>query len=251
VEGFGCTNDTAGGGLDILLFYSWSIILPLISVLFYCRESSALYKYPLELRAKAKIIYVFYRHSRETNQFLHSNGSVNRQNYIRILILACVDIFLTLPIGIITIIGQVITSLLIPNPSPEPHYPFYFGWDFIHSDWDPEALPYSEVVESGRWAVTGLYFQNWISPVLAVTIFALFGITSEARATYWRGICAVGRLVGWEPPMRKQDKIGEIEFGARQITMTQLHVLIFYAKGLQAHGFVADRAQALLLLQSG
>jgi hypothetical protein len=161
-----------------------------------------LFNSPLELRAKAKIGYAFYRHSRETNQFLHSNASVNRQNYIRILILACVDIFLTLPIGIITIIGQVITSLLIPNPSPEPRYPFYFGWDFIHSDWDPEVLPYSEVVESGRWAVTGLYFESWISPVLAVTTFAPFDLTSEARATYWRGICAVGRLVGWEPPMR-------------------------------------------------
>jgi hypothetical protein len=39
-EGFGCTGGTSGGGIDILLLKSWSIVLPLVSALFYFRKSS-------------------------------------------------------------------------------------------------------------------------------------------------------------------------------------------------------------------
>jgi hypothetical protein len=41
VEGFGCAAGTAGGGIDTLrpLFYLWTIVLPLVSTLFYSRKS--------------------------------------------------------------------------------------------------------------------------------------------------------------------------------------------------------------------
>ena len=39
-EGFGCTNAADDSILGLLIFDSWSIILPLISIIFYYRESS-------------------------------------------------------------------------------------------------------------------------------------------------------------------------------------------------------------------
>ena len=38
-EGFGCTDIPDGSGLTILFFNSWSLIPPLISVIFYYRAS--------------------------------------------------------------------------------------------------------------------------------------------------------------------------------------------------------------------
>jgi hypothetical protein len=39
LEGFGCNSVTSIGGFDPLFIRSWSIVLPLISTLFYCRKS--------------------------------------------------------------------------------------------------------------------------------------------------------------------------------------------------------------------
>jgi hypothetical protein len=199
-------------------------VLPLISALFYCRELLfPLYGSTSALTGKAKIVYVFSRHSRETNQFLRSDGSITRHSYFRILALACVDILLTLPVGIITIISQVLDDT--HNPLSGFRYPFYFGWSSVHSNWDPVAFPFSTLVNEGFWPAFQFYFSTWVNPVLAIAIFGLFGLTSEARAAYWRGIFTVGNLFGWTRPISKHESaLGEIRFGARQISLTEQYV---------------------------
>jgi hypothetical protein len=156
---------------------------------------------------------------------LHSNVSINRTNYFRILALASVDILLTLPFGILSVTEELITEI---NVLPSGYkYPMYFGWGLIHSDWAPFSFPYSAQVEGGSWSIFQFYFTNWTSPFLAFLLFALFGLASEARTTYWRGICAIGKVFGWTPVVRKQDSIGEIQFGAPHITMTEQYVFFF------------------------
>jgi hypothetical protein len=214
-EGFGCDNAVSGGGADILLFYAWSVVLPLFSALFYCRELIPINIPFLSLMSTAKIIYVFYQQSRETNQFLQSNGSVTRLNYFRILALACVDIFLTLPLGIVSIVTEVIHE--IHDPLPGFRFQFYYGWGSVHSDWGPVAFTYSEVVEGGLWSIFVHYFQQWTSPILAIAIFSLFGLTLEARTTYWRSICFVGKLFGWTPSVPKNNYLDEMQFGGRSL----------------------------------
>jgi hypothetical protein len=173
----------------------------------------------VSLTIAAKIIYVFYCQKRETNRFLQSNGSVTQHQYIRIFALACVDILLTLPLGLMNCIGEVLAS--ISDLPPGLHYQFYYGWNFAHSDWDPIAEPYPDQAEVGSWRVFEFVFPHWTSPFLAIVIFVLFGLTYEARTMYWRGVGALGRLFGWTPPVNKRDDIGEIQFCARQITLTE------------------------------
>jgi hypothetical protein len=164
-------------------------------------------------QSEARIIYVFYRHSRETNKFLQSNGSISRPRYFRILAVACVDILLVLPLGVLSVASQVIGG---PRETfPGFPSPFYLGWTAVHTNWGPVAIPYSTLVRLGSWTVFRWYFQFWTTPVLAFAIFALVGLTSEARATYWGGICAVRKGFGWTPPVSKQ---GEAQLGAQRLT---------------------------------
>jgi hypothetical protein len=160
------------------------------------------------LMKKAKTIYVFYRHSRETNEFLLSNRSISRPNYFRILALACIDIALTLPLGI-----AVVVISITPGVGA-----FYYGWSFVHSNWGAITVPYSEM---SPWVLFQFYVQAWISPFLSVLIFVLLGLSPEARATYWRGIHAIGKRLGYTPPTVKHEDLGKIQFGVRKMTMTE------------------------------
>ncbi|VDC01597.1 unnamed protein product [Peniophora sp. CBMAI 1063] len=195
-EGFGCDNSSDGSILEIFLLDSWSVIAPLVSIAIY---------YPHVAR-------IFCRQSRDINHFLQSNDSVSRTNYFRILALASIDILLTLPVGIATIVLDVENNLSF-GPIP-----FYYGWTYDHTDWQPESLSYAGIVAQGTAGVAQDYFIQWTSPVLAFTIFALFGVTSEARASYWRIICTIGGWFGWKPiprARRARSPLGDIEFGPR------------------------------------
>ncbi|VDB95781.1 unnamed protein product [Peniophora sp. CBMAI 1063] len=201
LEGFGCTDAADSSILSILLIYSWTVLPPLVSITVYYRVS-------------AHVARIFYRHSREINQFLRSNNSVSRANYFRILVLASIDILLTLPMGVATIF------LVVKAAVSSGNFPFYFGWTFDHTGWQPESFSYASIVSEGPFSVAQIYFVQWTSSVLALVIFGLFGLTSEARASYWRIICTVGGWFGWQPiklrvAHRLCSPLGDIEFGER------------------------------------
>jgi hypothetical protein len=217
IEGFGCNCNPAGGGIDLLFFQTWPILLPLISIFVYCRKSLNPCGFILITMGLAKIVYVFYRHNCETNEFLQSHISLNQHRYFRILALACIDLLLTLPLGVVNTTISIQED--IRNPLPGHSFQFYHGWAVVHSHSAPIALSYSEAIGAGTWSRLGLYFGLWTAPILAIIIFAFFGFTSEARATYWRGFRAVGRLFGWTPPAPKSAVLGGIQFNARRIVL--------------------------------
>ncbi|KZV63370.1 hypothetical protein PENSPDRAFT_589982 [Peniophora sp. CONT] len=169
----GCQNAPDNSVLGILLIFSWAVVPPMLSITFY---------YP-------KVIRILYHQKRDMHHFLQTNNSVSRINYVRIFALASIDVVLTLPIGIATIVLATRASL-----SESGHFPLYSGWDFLH--WGPVAVSYDEL-KSGR--LSQQYFTQWTSPALAFAIFGLFGVTAEARESYWRVICAVADWFGWKP----------------------------------------------------
>ena len=157
---------------------------------------------------------MFYRQNRDVNDFLRSDTSVSRTNYFRILALASVDIVLTLPFGIVNI---VLSAMAFAR---EVGLPFYWGWTLLHTDWEPVSYSYAEIKAGGTGTLAQLYFSQWTSPVLAFVIFGLFGLTSEARASYWRIACRIGACYGLRSTPRAQkaqaSSFGEMEFGVRQ-----------------------------------
>ncbi|VDB87019.1 unnamed protein product [Peniophora sp. CBMAI 1063] len=197
IEGFGCTNSIDSSILSILLLKSWFVLPPLVSIGFY---------YP-------RVVRIFYRHSRDMNDFLASNNSVSRTNYFRILALASLDSLVTLPIGVAIIVLAVQDTLSV-NIS----FPSYYIRPFNHADWQPDSVSHSSIVTGGAFDAAQFYFSNWISPVLAFIIFVLFGVTSEARASYWHIIHTACGWFGRKPtPLtrRARSPLGDIEFGER------------------------------------
>ncbi|KZV77228.1 fungal pheromone STE3G-protein-coupled receptor [Peniophora sp. CONT] len=197
VEAFGCGTSLDSSILAILIVYSWTVIPPLLSITIY---------YP-------RVIRICYRQSRDINHFLQSNDSVSRTNYIRIIILASIDVFLTLPSGIVSIALAVAQSVAFGDLLSYP------GWTEEHSDWTPSSVSYQFLLSLGTFEVAESYFSQWISPLLTFAIFGLFGVTSEARASYWRVICAVSGWFGWKPTQRTRDARsppGTMELGERQ-----------------------------------
>lgn len=162
----------------------------------------------------ARVLRALYRQTRrDTNASLQSNNSATRLNYLRIFILASVDIILILPFGIVNLVLGVTTTL-----TQTGHFPFYPGWTLLHSNWEPTGLPYSKLVARGPSALAVFYFAQWTSPVLSFAIFGLFGITTEARASYWRVTCIVCGWFGWKPESRAhrvRTLLGTMEFGER------------------------------------
>lgn len=215
--GFGCTNGLDGSVLYYLTIQSWTILPPLLSVVFYYRESGQCFALCLPLTSLhlfvARVVRIFYRQNRELNRFLRSNGSVSRANYLRILALARIDILLTLPIGIVNI------ALSVSSNIAQGSFSFYPGWNEVHGDWTPIVFTYAELKAFGPSTLAEFYFAYWTSPVLAFAIFGLFGLAAEARSSYWYTIVAVARWLGLKLSVqhgpKKDASLGTIEFGAQ------------------------------------
>ncbi|KAI0316926.1 pheromone A receptor-domain-containing protein [Amylostereum chailletii] len=174
VENYGCASSTVSSGVSLILLDSWGVVLPAISATVYC----------------PKIIWIFYHHQRDLNRFLHRSTTINRIRYIHILSIACIDILITLPVGVLGVILQF---------SDGP-FSFWPGWTAIHGDdWGPILLSADEWTADG-WTRFTIYFNQWINAFLAVMFFFLFGLTMEARTKYRRAFWAVVRVGGCATP---------------------------------------------------
>ena len=120
----------------------------------------------------------FYRHTKDVNRLLRDSATVSRRHYLRVLALASLDVLLTLPFGIVNITLSTIVAV------QQDKLPFYPGWAKVHSNWAPKVSTWEDIQASGRSSLPQDYFSNWTSPVLALAIFGLFGLTTDARASY-------------------------------------------------------------------
>ena len=144
---------------------------------------------------------------------MFSNAWVSRLNYLRVFLLASINLIYILPVNA-TI--QALRVLWDAHIRGGPR--FYNGWSSIHSEWGPEAFAYNDP-SSTRLSIASNYITHWSSTALAFITFALFGLSAEARTSYRRMFRAVARR-----HLDRDDRatgnghptIASIEFGARQ-----------------------------------
>ncbi|VDB84968.1 unnamed protein product [Peniophora sp. CBMAI 1063] len=170
IEGFGCADVIAMNGVTLMTIYLWLFLLPLFSVLFY---------FP-------RIVLFLYRHSRLYKQIYgpsrreqtHDIPWATQEHGRRLFILGCLDILLSLPVGLLIIIVDVAGAI------QDGTFSFYPGWHEIHTNWQPRAIIYADLPLMGWPGLVDFYFSKSSSIVLGFCIFALFGWTKQTRATY-------------------------------------------------------------------
>lgn len=191
----------------------WPIILAMVSILFYSSELP--FRYILIHtnihRSPARILWSFYHHRQEVNEYLASDQStINRNDYFRVLILGCLNAALVLPITIYTL-----TASMIDQPLP-----FYPGWNFIHSEWEPFDVSVS-AWSGGSPSTLETGFNEVINPILAAVFFLIFGTTKQARTHYSSLICFVVRSLGVKRrPEEQPGVISTINFEAPEPFVT-------------------------------
>ncbi|KAI0316927.1 pheromone A receptor-domain-containing protein [Amylostereum chailletii] len=170
IEELGCGGAVLESGVSVILIFSWGVILPAISIIFYCPG----------------ILWTFYRHTKQINRFLQTDSSLTRRRYFRVLALGLFDALVTLPLG------AAIFTMDIRSTS---HFVFYQGWDLIHTGWEPVVLKASQW-KPALWASVNVYYVHWRTIVLALGFFFLFGTTGEAREVYRRVFWATVKALG-------------------------------------------------------
>ncbi|VDC06354.1 unnamed protein product [Peniophora sp. CBMAI 1063] len=158
VENYGCASGVYQSGVAILLLDIWPLVLPLASATLYCW----------------RIVLHLHRHRRTVNGVLRHHIGMDRSRYVRALALGCVDILLSLPVGIISFVLAVGVG---------PSFPFWPGWSEIHTAWEPLATP-SHIWQEDPWFRFRIYWNSWVNVFFGIAIFSLFGLNLESRKIY-------------------------------------------------------------------
>ena len=113
---------------------------------------------------------------------------MNRNGFFKLLALGLFDMFITLPVAIIQIVGDTRADGVSV---------FWPGWEAVHNDFS--SIPSITAVEwkaAGSWTVFEIRFNQWINPILAMAFFLLFGLTERKRSWYkslfWRATKTFG-----------------------------------------------------------
>jgi hypothetical protein len=213
IETLGCFTASGQDVLSLLIVESWAVTLPLISLVFYWRKSALIWPYIHQLlihvlNNKARIIWRFYHHSKQTNELLSSECSVGRDKFFRVLIIGCIDILGTLPLGLLDVIP---TSILLYRLKA----PFYVGWRYTHADWQPKSIKYTRSPHRNIFIGFEQFANPWSDVVMGFLIFALFGLTEDARVAYRQGFSRIAGLFGLRCSTRKDRPVSNIAFKSK------------------------------------
>ncbi|KAJ3811579.1 pheromone receptor [Lentinula aff. lateritia] len=158
-EQYGCSPTTYNTIPAYFLFYMWPILIGLVSLVYS----------GLTLRS-------FYVRRIQFTQILSSNNSINPSRYLRLMLLALVDIMCTIPLGIYIIYVDLKGIALQP----------WISWADTHFDFSRVVLVPAVVWRSDPATVVALELNRWVPIFCALIFFALFGFAEEAMKNYRR-----------------------------------------------------------------
>nr|AWT57999.1 Pheromone receptor [Lentinula edodes] len=158
-EEYGCSPATYNTLPSYFLFYMWPILIGLVSLVY----SS------LTLRT-------FYMRRIQFSLILASNNSINPSRYLRLMLLALMDIMCTIPLGIYIIYVDLKGLPLVP----------WVSWDDTHFDFGRVVLVPAVIWRSNPENVVAIQLNRWVPVVCAFVFFALFGFAEEAMKNYKR-----------------------------------------------------------------
>ncbi|KAH9919597.1 pheromone A receptor-domain-containing protein [Fomitopsis serialis] len=170
-EDVGCMPDIWNTPPAYPLVFMWPVVLGCVSFVYAS----------LTLRA-------FWRRRAEFSQLLSSSSALTRSRYFRLMLLCCVEMACTIPLGVFSIVINNGDVPVAPYVSwANAHYDFSYVGKFPALAW-MFSRPFYISVEMGRW----------IYPCSAFLFFSLFGFAEEARRNYKLAFRAIAKRLGFE-----------------------------------------------------
>ncbi|KAI9571968.1 STE3-domain-containing protein [Boletus coccyginus] len=168
-EEVGCYPSTWNTYLTYPLYYTWPIVIGLVSAT-YCigtiRELAI-------RRAQFK-------------EFLAANKNLSSGRYFRLMGLAGIEILCTVPLASYSIYLNLTTSTVRA----------YVSWDYAHSEFNVvEQVPAAEW-QADPVNVVSVELSRWFVVLCAVIFFAFFGFADEAKRNYRLAYMSAAKRVG-------------------------------------------------------
>ncbi|KAK7046041.1 a-factor receptor [Paramarasmius palmivorus] len=170
-EDIGCTPVTYNTLPAYFLFFMWPVVIGTISFVY-----SA-----LNLRS----FYI----RRAQFSTLVASSAMNTSRYLRLMILAFVDIMFTIPLGVYVIYIGTHGVPLQP----------WISWEETHFEfWRVRLIP-ALFWRSNPTLQTSVELNRWLCVLCAFLFFALFGFASEAKKNYNLAFWWVAGKFGFQP----------------------------------------------------
>ncbi|KAJ4486637.1 pheromone receptor [Lentinula edodes] len=186
IEEYGCSIATYNTLPSYFLFYMWPVLLGSISFGF----SS------LTLRT-------FYMRRIQFSQILSANTSINPSRYLRLMLLALIDIMCTIPLGIYIIYIELKGVPLQP----------WISWNDTHFDFGRVVLVPAVIWRASPSSIASVQINRWLPVACAFIFFILFGFAEEAMKNYRRAFWFIVKPFGFIPASEGRSNIGKGKAG--------------------------------------
>nr|AGC14678.1 pheromone receptor [Lentinula edodes]AGC14703.1 pheromone receptor [Lentinula edodes] len=183
IEEYGCSPTTYNTLPAYFLYYMWPVLIGLVSFV---------YSSGLTLRT-------FYIRRLQFTQIVSANSTISPSRYLRLMLLALIDIMCTIPVGIYIIFIGLDGVPLAP----------WISWNDTHFDFNRVVLIPSAVWRSNTSNYTAVQINRWLPIVCAFIFFALFGFAEEAMKNYRRAFWFFAMPLGFRPSSEGRSKNGK------------------------------------------
>ncbi|RXW19560.1 hypothetical protein EST38_g6283 [Candolleomyces aberdarensis] len=168
-EDIGCFPFTYNTPVAFVLVHCQPVLIGLISSV-YCAMS----------------IHLFRKRSTQFNQLISGHRNLSHNRYVRLMVLAGIEMACTIPLGCWVIAVSVMAGV----------FP-WLGWADTHRD-----ISRVEKIPAILWrndpaGNSGLEFTRWSIVVCAIVFFAFFGFADEARKNYRSAVESFAKKMGY------------------------------------------------------
>jgi pheromone a factor receptor len=135
----------------------------------------------------------FARRRAEFQKFLASNEpGLNVDRYLRLMALASMELFIVLPLNLLSIIGNLTNAPLQP----------WVSWDYVHYQFSKVWYISRVLMDANKKQAVQFTISRWAIPLSGILFFLFFGLSVEAKKDYYRVINLVAGLFGhkFTPP---------------------------------------------------
>jgi pheromone a factor receptor len=145
----------------------------------------------------ALTLRLFWIRRMQLSEFMSSNHSLNTSRYIRLMLLAIMDMMCTVPVSIYCVyIGNRGIGL-----AP------WISWSNVHYNFSNIELFPAIIWRGNPTFQTSVELTRWLYPAAAFIFFALFGFATEAQKNYRAVFWCIAKCFGFDPTTTKGQTI--------------------------------------------